>query len=199
MIGGLLWAVFGVFEMLEPFGAAKTYVESLGYELVTRPLLFQLYQLPGALALTLLPLALVGLTSRLGLAYPGRRGLAFVVVGLALVSLVGTVILLAPMSILGVSLGRLLLGVTTLLAALQALRPPSQMGWGAGLLLLGLTGIFLLALQPLTWALMWFPPGLSAAVMVAFGFGWLLVGVRLEGKVGSAASVRRAAANARRS
>jgi hypothetical protein len=35
---------------------------------------------------------------------------------------------------------------------------------------------------------MWFPPALSAAIMVAFGLGWLLVGLYLEGKVGAGAS-----------
>jgi hypothetical protein len=189
MTGGLLWALFGIFEMLAPLGEAKVYVESLGYELVTRPLVFQLYHLPGAVALSLLALALVGVTAGLGLAYPGRRGLAYLVVGLALASLAGTVILLAPMAILGLSLGRLLLGAATLLAGLQAYRSSIGRGFGIALLLLGLLGVSLLALQPLTWALMWFPPVLSAAIMVAFGLGWLLVGVYLKGKRDTGASV----------
>jgi hypothetical protein len=188
MTGGLLWSLFGIFEMLEPLGEAKVYVESLGYELVTRPLVFQLYHLPGAVALSLLALALVRVTASLGLAYPGRRGLAYLVVGLALASLVGTVILLAPVAILGLSLGRVLLGVATLLAGLQAYRSSTSRSWGFILVLLGLLGVSLLALQPLTWALMWFPPVLSAAIMVAFGLGWLLVGVYLEGKGGTGAS-----------
>jgi hypothetical protein len=180
MAGGVLWALFGVFEMLEPLGAAKVYVESLGYERVTRPPVFQLYQLPGALALALMALALIGVAGRLGLDFPGRRALCFTVLGLALLSLVGTLVLLAPMSILGASLGRLLLGVATLVAALRAYRPPSPRAWGHALLALGLVGTGLLALQPLTWALMWFPPALSAAIMVAFGLGWFALGFELR-------------------
>jgi hypothetical protein len=180
MAGGFLWALFGIFEMLEPLGQAKVYVESLGYELVTRPLVYQLYHLPGAIALSLLALALVALTANLRLAYPGRRGLAYLVVGLAIASLIGTAILLAPLAILGLSLGRLLLGVATLLAGLRAYRSTMASRWGTALLLLGLMGVSLLALQPLTWALLWFPPALSASIMVAFGLGWLLIGIYLE-------------------
>jgi hypothetical protein len=189
MTGGALWALFGVFEMLEPLGPAKLYVESLGYETVTSPLVFQLYQLPGAIALALMARALIGVTGRLGLDYPGRHVICFTVLGLALLSLVGTLILLAPMAILGASLGRLLLGVATLLAGLQAYRSLIGGGFGTALLLLGLLGISLLALQPLTWALMWFPPALSAAIMVVFGLGWLVVGVYLGRKGGAGASV----------
>lgn len=180
VVSGLLWALFGIFEMLEPLGPTKIYVPSLGYELVTRPRIFQLYHLPGAVALALLAFALAKLTARQGLAYPGRRVLPFLVLVLALVSLVGTAILLAPMAILGLSMGRLVLGITTMVAGLRAFRSPAKRGLGAILILLGLLGAFLLALQPLTWALMWLPPPLSAAVMVAFGLAWSALGVSLE-------------------
>lgn len=185
VVGGLLWALFGIFEMLEPLGQAKIYDPSLGYELVTRPRIFQLYHLPGAVALALLALALAGLTARHGLAYPGRRVLAFLVLILALASLVGTSILLAPMAMLGLSMGRLVLGIAIIVAGLWAVRSAATRGLATVLILLGLLGVFLLALQPLTWALMWFPPALSAAVMVAFGLAWFALGVSLEKRIAS--------------
>lgn len=179
IVGGLLWSLFGVFEMLEPFGSSKNYVDSLGYELVTRPGLFQLYNLPGAVALALLALALIGVTKVLDVTYPGRRGLGFLVVGLALVSLAGTVALIAPIAVVGLSLGRLLLGVATLVAAFRMNRVSSLYSWTNALLPLGLGGVTLLALQPLTWALSWFSPALSTVIMVAFGLGWLALGTRV--------------------
>lgn len=76
-------------------------------------------------------------------------------------------------------MGRLLLGVATLVAAFRMNRVSSLYSWTNALLPLGLGGVTLLALQPLTWALSWFSPALSTVIMVAFGLGWLALGTRV--------------------
>ncbi len=35
VVGGVLWIVHGVFEMIQPWGAAAVYRPDLGYELIT--------------------------------------------------------------------------------------------------------------------------------------------------------------------
>ena len=74
VLGGLLWAPYGVFEMLQPWGADTVYRDERGYEVVTDSWLYWLYGLPGSLALLLTALGLLGVFARLGLPIgrPGR-------------------------------------------------------------------------------------------------------------------------------
>jgi hypothetical protein len=59
--GGTLWVPYGVFEMLEPWGAVTTYREDVGYELITDAPLYVAYHLPGW-TVALLCLGLAGLS-----------------------------------------------------------------------------------------------------------------------------------------
>ena len=151
ILGGLLWAPYGVFEMLEPWGAAKVYREDVGYSLVTDTTLFVAYSLPGSLALLLTAAGLLGILARLGLpaARTGRIGrlLAYVALALGALSLAGVVALFDPLFTAARIFGTLALGAATCLAGLAARGAGAPPGWAAGLLLLGLLGLSLLPLS----------------------------------------------------
>src|SRR5918998_4396548 len=86
VVGGLLWAPYGVFEMLEPWGVDTVYRDDVGYALVTDTRLFVTYSLPGSLALLLTALGLLGVLAglRLSAARTGRIARLLAYVALAL-------------------------------------------------------------------------------------------------------------------
>ncbi len=47
LVGGLLWAPYGWFEMLEPWGVDTVYRDDVGYALIADTRLFVAYSLPG--------------------------------------------------------------------------------------------------------------------------------------------------------
>ncbi len=182
VVGGLLWMVYGVFLMLEPWGQAEVYREELGYQLVTNRALYWVYALPGSLALILTALALLGLFRRYALPRSGVGKLGAVLTKLSLVlavlSFLGTVALIAPLSFAGRSFGSLALGAAALLVGMDLPRanPALQMH----LVILGCLGLSLLALQPLVWALQIIPASIATGIIALFGLGWLVLGYRLS-------------------
>lgn len=193
VVGGLLWAPYGVFEMLEPWGAAKVYREDVGYALVTDALLFVTYSLPGALALLLTSLGLLGVLALLrppaGRARTGGRVLAYAALALAALSLAGVVALFDPVFTAARIFGTLALGAGAVLASLGARRAGAGSGWTLALLALGLLGLFLLPLWPLVYAVEWLPEAGGAALIALFGTGWVGLGLALiaRGQVQSGA------------
>ncbi len=183
IVGGALWVPYGVFEMLEPWGAAKVYRDDVGYALVTDAPLFVAYSLPGALALLLTSLGLLGvpafLGSPAGRARTGGGILAFVALALAVLSLAGVVALFDPVFTAARVFGTLALGAATLLAGVGARRAGAGAGWTLALLALGLLGLFLLPLWPLVYAVKWLPEAGGAAFIAVFGIGWVALGLAL--------------------
>lgn len=183
IVGGLLWSVYSVFEMLAPWGAASVYQEELGYDRVTNIQLFRAYTLPGGVAISLIAYGLLGVSGRwkLPMSQLGKLGvvLTYVASGLAILSTVGVLILVAPVAIGGVMFGSLALGAAIFLLALDARRARVAATWKMVLLALGVLGLLLLPLRPLVWAFQVLPAGVAATVMAVFGLGWLVMGVKL--------------------
>ena len=181
--GGPLWVPYGVFELLEPWGADVVYRPDLGYSLVVDAARFVVYSLPGALALLLTCLGLLGVFALLG--PPAGRGgvigraLAYVALTLAVLSLAGVVAVLDPLFTAGRAFGSLAFGVATVLAGLGARRAGAAPGWTLGLLALGVAGLLQFALWPLVFAVQLVPPAAGAAFMALFGRGWVAVGYAL--------------------
>lgn len=178
MLGGVLWVPYGVFAMLEPWGAGVVYRDDVGYSVITSMPLFIMYSLPGCLALLLTSLGLLGVLVRLPAGRTGRISLvlAYIAVALAVLSLSGVSALFDPLFTSGRIFGTLVLGIATLLAGVTAGRSRATLGWTLALMALGLAGTFLLPLWPLVYALMWVPEAAGAAFIALFGLGWLVVG-----------------------
>jgi hypothetical protein len=183
VIAGLLWIVYGSFTMLSPWGTDVVYREALGYSAVIDVFLFVLYSLPGALALILSAVALLGVIALLQHDAGGRgkaaRGLTFAALGLGFLSLGGVVVLFDPLFTAGRIFGTLSLGLATLGASLAARRCRSASAWTWTLLPLGVLGVSLLPLWPLVYALGWLTVEAGALVIAVFGIGWMWVGRRL--------------------
>ncbi len=120
ILGGVLWVPYGVFAMLEPWGAGVVYRDDVGYSVITNTPLFVTYSLPGSLALLLTSLAMLGVLAVLGVS-AGRIGrialvLAYVAVVLAVLSLIGVIVLFDPLFTSGRIFGTLALGTAAFLA-----------------------------------------------------------------------------------
>lgn len=188
MLGGALWIPYGIFEMLEPWGADVAYREDLGYSVITDASLFVAYSMPGSLAVLLTSLGLLGVLAllRVSAGRIGRIGLILVYVALALsiLSLAGVVAMFDPLFTVGRVFGSLALGTATFLVGMGAHRSRMAPGWIVTLLYLGLAGLFLFPLWPLVYALQWVPHGVGAAFMVLFGLGWTVLGYMLWSEKG---------------
>jgi hypothetical protein len=160
------------------------YQEDLGYEVITRPLLYQLYYLPGSVALCLLGLGLLGVITRfmLPVGRPGKAGviLTYLTIGLAVGSALGAVIPFAPLSVAGRSFGSLSLGVATLLLGVDLWRRHGALLWPVALLVLGGLGIFMFALWPLVFAFQLVSASVATGLMTLFGIGWAGIGYGLR-------------------
>jgi hypothetical protein len=184
MVGGLLWAVHGPFEMLQPWGQDTVYRDELGYEVVTDVLLHWAYSLPGSLALLLTALSLLGIF-RLRGAPVGRidragRVLAYAALLFAVLNAAGVVGSFDPLFTAPRIFGTLALGAATCLAGGEVWRMSGVSGWGVALMTLGLLGLFLLPLWPLVHALAWMPASGGAGFITLYGMGWTLTGARLR-------------------
>lgn len=181
ILGGALWAPYGVFAMLEPWGAGVVYRDDVGYSVITNTSLFVTYSLPGSLAVLLTSLGLLGVLAMLR-ASAGRIGrsalvLVYVALALSVLSLAGVILLFDPLFTSGLIFGALALGAATFLAGgVNARGSHTAPGWVVALIALGLAGIFLFPLWSLVYALMWVPEAAGAAFMALFGLGWMAAG-----------------------
>lgn len=183
ILGGALWAPYGVFAMLEPWGAGVVYRDDVGYSVITNTSLFVTYSLPGSLAVLLTSLGLLGVLAMLRASADriGRSALVLVYVALALsvLSLAGVILLFDPLFTSGRIFGTFVLGVATFLAGVNARGSHTAPGWVVALIALSLAGIFLFPLWPLVYALRWVPEAEGAAFMALFGLGWMAAGYAL--------------------
>lgn len=180
LLGGALWVPYGVFAMLEPWGADVVYRDDVGYSVITNTSLFVTYSLPGSLALLLTSLAMLGVLALFGTS-AGRIGrialvLTYVALALSVLSLAGVILLFDPLFTSGRIFGSLVLGTATFLAGVDARRSRLAPGWTVALIALGLAGLFLFPLWPLVYAVQWLSEGAGAVVVALFGLGWLVTG-----------------------
>lgn len=176
VVGGVLWAVHGVFEMLTPFGTASVYDGSLGYELITDRALYLLTGIPGAAALILSSFGLTTLArERSGRLVVLGRVLATATLFSGVLSGLGLVIGSAPLFFAPIGLGTPVLGAAACFVARGA-RSADR----GPLLLIGALGLFTLALRPLVYAVGVIPPAGGAAAIALFGLGWIALGLRGE-------------------
>ena len=138
MLGGALWIPYGIFEMLEPWGADVSYREDVGYSVITDASLFVAYSMPGSLAVLLTSLGLLGVFARLGVSpiLIDRIGtiLTYIAVVLAVLSTAGVIALFDPLFTVGRVFGSLVLGTATFLVGVGALRSHMAPGWTVTLL-----------------------------------------------------------------
>ena len=179
-LGGVLWVPYGVFEMLQPWGADTVYRDDRGHDVVIDAWLYWVYSLPGSLALLLTALGLLGVVTTRGprTSRAARSGLvlACAALGLAVVSIAGLVFRFDPLFTAPRIFGTLALGAGTLLAGVDAGRAGAAPGWAVALVALGLVGLFLLPLWPLVFAFEVVPESGGAGIIALFGLGWVLVG-----------------------
>ncbi len=167
---GALWIPYGVFELLDPFGTATTYDAARGFDIVDDRALHLLYSLPGALAIALGAWALRGLPESRS---RGARVTTALVLAMAAVCVgVGVGAAFDPFFTGPRVLGTLLLGCATLLAARSAAGSRRRL-----LVALGATGVGLLAIWPLVYATGLLTPAAGAALIAAYGLGWIALGV----------------------
>ncbi len=189
MVGGALWIPYGIFEMLEPWGADVAYRDDVGYSVIIDSSLFVAYSMTGSLAVLLTSLGLLGVLAllRVSAGRAGRIGLILVYVALALsiLSLAGVWVLFDPLFTVGRVFGMLALGTATFLAGVDARGRRAMSGWPVALMALGLAGLFLFPLWPLVYALQWVPQAVGAAFMVMFGLGWTVLGYALWARIGT--------------
>ncbi len=190
MLGGALWIPYGIFEMLEPWGADVAYRDDVGYSVIIDASLFVAYSMPGSLAVLLTSLGLLGVFTQLGVSVSliDRMGtiLTYIAVVLAVLSVAGVIALFDPLFTVGRVFGSLALGTATFLVGVAALRSRIAPGWTVALLYLGLAGIFLFPLWPLVYALQWVSQVVGAAFMAQFGLGWTVVGYVIWSEKGEA-------------
>ena len=175
LLSGILWIVFGVFVMLDPWGAAEIYRPDLGYAVITDRALHLLYGIPGTAALVLSGFGLVTLApAQAGRLVTFGRFFGYAAVGAGVLSGVGLAIGSAALFT-----GPVAMGTPILLGAAACFVATDVRSADRGLLLLiGGLGVFFLALWPLVFALQVIPPAGGAAVIAVFGSGWVILGWR---------------------
>ncbi len=192
--GGPLWMLYGVFEILQPFGADTVFDATREYDVVVDRGLFTLYSAPGSVALALgalTVLSLVAGATRRPRAARAGRVLAWLTLALAAASLVGVAVGLDPLFTGPRIAGTLVLGSALCVTApgIRARRLATPV------LALGVAAMGLLAIWPLVYALEILPRAAGAAIIVAFGAGWIAAGRRFGGPAtGEAVAVPRLAA-----
>ena len=172
VVGGVLWAPFGVLELLEPLGPDTRHDASRGYDVVTDTSSFVAYTVPGSLALFLCGVGLLGLLSRLGLVSLPARVAATSATACGAISMAGIALRSDPVVTGGRTLGTLLLAVGALLAARGA-----SSRWRSVLLVVGVLGLLVLAVWPLVYAVELLPAVGGAAVLALHGAGWAAAGI----------------------
>ena len=169
LAAGLLWPVYGWFEMSMPFGVDSVYDDGRGFEVVIDQNLFALYSLPGACALWATAMTLLHITSgSSGTRARWAHGLARLVICLALVGMIGIGMGLVPLFFAPQAFGTPLLGVAAWLAGGLAVSRALR----RHLRCLAIGALAFLGLWPAVWALEVLSPEAAAALIAVFGIGW---------------------------
>ena len=169
LAAGVLWPVYGWFELSTPFGADAVYDDVRGFEVVVDQGLFALYSLPGAFALWATAMTLLYLVS----GSPHRRArtvrlLSRLVIGLASVGLLGVVTGLVPLFFAPQAFATPILGAAAWVAG--------SLGTGRArrvhLRCLGIAALAFIGVWPAVWAIGVISTAVAAALIGVFGLGW---------------------------
>jgi hypothetical protein len=181
IIGGALWCLYRVFEMLSPLGVARAYDDEVQYDRVLNSSLYRLYFGVGSTSVALLSVVLLAI-SGLGV----RRRLLRVGQVIGVISLlfgtigfVGAMLLATILAGAGTLMGSAVLGVGNFLVVLGLGRRPERRV-RIVMIALGVIGLTILPLRPLVNAFALFPPNVAVMIMVAWGVLWGVAGVLLS-------------------
>ncbi|MGX1159885.1 hypothetical protein FBY31_1754 [Arthrobacter sp. SLBN-100] len=191
--GGALWAAYGYYRFMTPYGRDVLWREDLGYSLILSHGLFILYNLPGVLALLATTWAALSCATALrsvpGKLRTGSQVLLVFAAVFGLTAMAGQLGQIDALTTGGLSFGALFLGLGLFSAGLSVAREkPSSSRLStmisSGLMLLGGAGVMILLLRPLMFALQMLPMAFGAAACVVFGLGWILLALasRAEAK-----------------
>ncbi|CAA9481092.1 MAG: hypothetical protein AVDCRST_MAG69-777 [uncultured Solirubrobacteraceae bacterium] len=169
LAAGLLWFLYGWFELATPFGVDTVYDDRRGFEVVVDRALFALYSLAGACALGAAAATVLRLASR-SPADRARsaRALAHLALVAALVAATGAAVGFVPLFFAPQTLGTPILGAATWLAAGLAENETRRLH----LRCLAVAAVALLGLWPAVWAIEVLLPAAGAALIGCFGLGW---------------------------
>lgn len=180
---GVLWAVHGAFEMLQPLGAVTEYQDDLGYSLITDARGFRLSGLPGPPAVLLSAVVIVATVRHGGSGW--RRTLATWLAGvaaiLAVAAVVGVAVLFDPPFEAGVNFGRLLVSVAAVVSGDVLRRDGQTRRLGSLLGVAGVIGVFVLLARIMVNALEVLPGAVAFGVSVAFALAWGGAGLHMLG------------------
>ena len=166
---GVLWAVYGWFELSTPFGPDTVYDSRRGFEVVLDRALFALYSLPGAGALLASAVTLL----RLPAGAPGTRvrwsrWLTRAAALLGVAGLAGVAGGFVPLFFAPLALGTPIVGAAAWLAAGRWQTPRRRVHLRA----LGLAAIAFVGVWPAVWAIEVLPATAGAVMIAVFGMAW---------------------------
>lgn len=169
MSAGVLWAVYGWFELSTPFGPDTVYDSRRGFEVVVDRGLFALYGLPGAGALLASAVTLLRLpTGAPGTRVRWSRWLARVAAVLGVAGLAGVAGGFVPLFLAPLALGTPIVGAAAWLAAGRWQTPRRRMHLRA----LGLAAIGFVGVWPAVWAIEVLSATAGAVLIAVFGMAW---------------------------
>ena len=166
---GVLWLLYGWFELSMPLGVDAVYDSRRGFEVVVDRGVFALYSVAGACALLAASMTLM-VVSR-GATEPRARWtrrLSRSVMALAGIALVGAAVSVVPLFFAPQVLATPVLGAAAWLAAAPEATPSLRLR----LRCLGTAACALLALWPAVWALGVLSPQAGIVLIGCFGAGW---------------------------
>ena len=166
---GVLWAVYGWFELSTPFGPDTVYDRRRGFEVVVDGGRFALHSLPGAGALLASALTLLRLpTGPSGRRARWSRRLARAAALLGVSALAGVAGGSVPLFLAPLALGTPIVGAAAWLAAGRWQAPRRRVHLRS----LGVAAIALAGVWPAVWAIEVLSATAGAVLIAVFGLAW---------------------------
>jgi hypothetical protein len=180
IVGGLLWIVYAILLMLQPWGEFVTAPPWPEPPAVLNSTAFAITAVAGGAALAMLALAVPATVKRLNLpvAGAGRFGVAMAWVSLpaALAAAAGGLTGWAALAAGALTAGEVLLASGVMLVAIDASGSPATRGYGSALFVVGVTGMLGLLAQALVAMTAWMLPVYGALIMAVYGLAWVRFG-----------------------